>query len=530
MEHPSQTKQRAATTAGGNRKRQGLLLVLLIALAGFYGSHLFRDEEKVGRVDKFGADYVHFFDAVRKADAIANPLQRCLAYPDLPGTPWNAATTRAYCIRQNPKTLTLAEIGALLAKGQAAEVDRQFQSYFDAQRHGTEKVDLLDSAMHHATFDDNSEATRRIIDEWKQQSPDSPFALAASGIQYVVAADDARGEGWASQVSRQNAMRMFQLQALARQDLDGAVQRQPALAIAYTYMIVAGSMVGDLHYVAQAGSRGVAAEPYNFLLRKQMMEKSQERWGSNFGGVEAQRLQVQAMVAEHPLLRMIAQMPMAYRATCDCGEPRLWVHVQVENALKDNLNVDGLKWVGHEMYKDDPKLAAEIYAESLRFSPVDTDALRWRAETMLAVGDGDKAIIVLKDMVDRYPSDLNITAQLARMYRKVGRPQESERAYLAILERDGDNQEAKIQLGDFYNHEGRQPDKAKALADDLISRHPDNPYGYIVRACHQMDHGLPESYVTIHYFIDRFGQDPRFREQVRDMRNYLDKHPEPAAG
>jgi hypothetical protein len=44
---------------------------------------------------------------------------------------------------------------------------------------------------------------------------------------------------------------------------------------------------------------------------------------------------------------------------------------------------------------------------------------------------------------------------------------------------------------------GHQPDKAEALADILIKRHPGYPNGYIVRACNLMDRNLPDVYDTL---------------------------------
>ena len=82
------------------------------------------------------------------------------------------------------------------------------------------------------------------------------------------------------------------------------------------------------------------------------------------------------------------------------------------------------------------------------------------------------------------------------------------------------------ELGDLYNHAGHQPEKAEALADTLISRYPDIPDGYIVRACNQMDHNLDGRYGTIHYFIDHFGDRSDFKSQVAEMRAYLASHPE----
>ncbi len=38
-----------------------------------------------------------FIEAMKKAEAIADPLQRCLAYPDPPDSHWSRDTVVAYC-------------------------------------------------------------------------------------------------------------------------------------------------------------------------------------------------------------------------------------------------------------------------------------------------------------------------------------------------------------------------------------------------------------------------------------------------
>ncbi|HXE67203.1 MAG TPA: hypothetical protein VN630_09185, partial [Rhodanobacteraceae bacterium] len=38
-----------------------------------------------------------FLDAAKRAERITDPLQRCLAYPDPPGSHWNHDVVAAYC-------------------------------------------------------------------------------------------------------------------------------------------------------------------------------------------------------------------------------------------------------------------------------------------------------------------------------------------------------------------------------------------------------------------------------------------------
>ena len=69
--------------------------------------------------------YAEHVAALRKADAIRDPLQRCLAYPDLPGNTWAPGVAKARCIMfLTPPVYTLDSLEKALAQpGGATTVD-----------------------------------------------------------------------------------------------------------------------------------------------------------------------------------------------------------------------------------------------------------------------------------------------------------------------------------------------------------------------------------------------------------------------
>ena len=502
----------------------GLILVVVAvilacrALVGWYNAN---------ETKRAATDYTAFMAAARQAEGIADPLQRCLNYPHLPGTHWDDATTQAYCQMLNRPTLKLSDIDTLLQQGKADEVDDAFRGYLETQLHDPRQPGVLDSAMENAGFDKADANTRKIIDTWKQQAPDSAFALAASGMQYVDAAQQARGNGWAHDLGDDQVDGMHHQLVLARQDLERAVTLLPALTRAYASMIYAGALEGDDDYMDKAAASGLAIDPSNYTLRRQMMNQAQSKWGSAFGGEDAQKTEDEALIARNPLLRMVAQSPALYRAICDdCGES-VGGPVELYMAAADhNLSYGNMTNLANEAYDNAPRLTVEFYSEALRFNPTDPDVLLWRAQEMVKLGDAEGAIESVAQAAQRFPDDNAIGTKLGTLYASTGHVKEAESAFLAVLKRDPDSQRAMAELGDLYNHAGHQPDKAEVLADTLISRHPENPDGYIVRACNQMDHNLPGRYDTIHYFIDHFGDRPEFKSQVAEMRAYLTHHPE----
>lgn len=520
---------RNADTVGPNRSsnpRQQVLGVILAVLAVAYGGYALVRWHNAKDEKQTSGDYAAFVAAVAKADAIADPLQRCLSYPDLPHSHWNEETTRAYCEFRNHKTISLSDIETLLKQGKVGEVDSVFQGYLDTQRHDPKQLGLLDIAFMNAGFEDADDHTRRIIDMWKQQAPDSAFAFAASGVQYVDAAEEARGGGWSQDLNDQQVDGMHQQLALAFKDLDRAVALDPRITAVYPSMIHAGGMDGDDAYMYQAAKFALQADPSDFGIRAQIMNHAQPKWGSSFGGVDAQSEEVLSLVAKNPLLRMVAQDPAVYRATCDCDNSQAQINRLVVQAADKNISLGNMVDLAGEVYDADRRLAAELYSETLRFNPSDVDALRWRSQEMIALSDKAGATAAFAAVSRRFPDNNAMTTQLGNIYAQAGDAKLAETTLLAVLQRDPDNYDAMGTLGDLYNHAGHQPQKAEVLADAMINKYPDKPNGYIVRACNQMDHNLPGVYDTIHYFIDHFGDDPQWKTQTAEMRAYLVKHPE----
>lgn len=526
MEYPN---PRNADSIGGNRSSNSRMLVLaalLAVLALICGLYTFPRRYNAKAEKQTDDEYSVFMASVAKADAIVDPLQRCLSYPDLPGSHWDAETTRAYCELRSHKTIRLVEIEALLKQGKAGEVDQIFQTYLDTQRHDPKQPGLLDIAFLNAGFYEANDNTRRILDTWKLQSPNSAFAFGASGVQYVDAAQKARGNGWSRDLTDQQEEGMDQQLELAVKDLNRAVSLNASVTAIFPYMIHAGGLT-DSRYMYRSAQLGLEADPSNFAIRLQMMNQAQEKWGARFGGVAEQRREDISLSSRNPLLRMVAQLPAFYQATCDCDYGQKQVHQLVLRAADKNLTAADMAGLVYKVYDTDRRLAVELYSEALRFAPDDdVDVLRWRSQEMIALGDRVGAIESFAAVARRFPDNLAIATQLGNIYAQAGDAKGAETTLLAVLARDPHNYDAMGVLGDLYNHAGHQPQKAEALADAMIREYPEQAGGYIVRSCNQMDHNLPGVYDTIHYFIDHFGDDPQWKTQTAEMRAYLIKHPE----
>lgn len=74
-----------------------------------------------------------FLDAAVAARAIADPLARCLAFPDLPGNQWPAGLAKAHCEYLYGERLTGEQIKARIDAGDFAALDARLAA--DLARH-----------------------------------------------------------------------------------------------------------------------------------------------------------------------------------------------------------------------------------------------------------------------------------------------------------------------------------------------------------------------------------------------------------
>ena len=127
-------------------------------------------------------EYASHVAAMRKADAIQDPLQRCLAYPDLPGNTWTPGVAQARCTMfLSPLPYTLDDIAGLLDKDAgAATLDATFRQLLEAHYTVPAKREQITRLLDVFSDGDRAKA-ERTARRWTAVAPDSEFAQAALG-------------------------------------------------------------------------------------------------------------------------------------------------------------------------------------------------------------------------------------------------------------------------------------------------------------------------------------------------------------
>ncbi|WP_158543534.1 DUF4034 domain-containing protein [Dyella solisilvae] len=239
-----------------------------------------------------------------KAEQIQDDNERCLAYPNPPGSHWSRDTVKAYCHYRLQPTLNTEYMAQLVKNNQAPLIDRAVAEYVKTTATIEHSQDTIWRSIAQ-DFDTTNPQVRSMVDEWKKQSPGSALAYAASGNIYYKMAAAARGGDWADQTPQQNFESMHGLLEKAKKDLAKAVELDPSLSGAYAVMVRVGRMDGDVAFTEESARRGMAVDPASYAIYQMVAEAAEPRWGGSRTLQQAVIKSAEQQSVANPLLVLI---------------------------------------------------------------------------------------------------------------------------------------------------------------------------------------------------------------------------------
>jgi hypothetical protein len=429
-----------------------------------------------------------FLEASLRAEVMADPFKRCLAFPDPPGSHWSHAAVEAYCRYRTQPVTGIAGITQGIRAGNASEVDRGMAKAMEAQRSNPVSRGLIDRT-YYQDFDAFSPELRQTVDAWKRQSPKSAFAYAASGWIYVAAARNANDDDHAS--SRDNAL------ALARADLAAAQQLDPKLTTTYIAMLRAADLDDDGRRAGIAERQGLEADPANFGIYGLLMDRAKH-------DVRAMQ-EIADEAREHadanPLLQLVLAEPAAEASgVCGCHGPvpaDAFRDALDRIATRSTMHAAG-EYAGQQHLRD---ISAIFLSEEARFDPQSIDVRYAQINALMALRER----VALQEQAGR----------LARVDADL---------FIALSPKDPD---MLAQVGQNYVSLLAW-DSAWNIAEQLIRDMPDDPNGWILRAQIQFKQPRPGLHETSQYIVDHFSHDERAEYAVEQARSDLGQPPAPS--
>ena len=270
------------------------------------------DSVQASRYKDFKSPWREHLLKVREVQKFQNPLERCLAWPDLPGNQWPAGHASALCRHYHDDSVGVYRLDwleKLLQQGDLtsinAALDAQLELHFRPEQQFHEAIHSLVDKI------EADERSDTLTSRWLRAAPDDAYALLARATFYRKAAWEARGEKYASETAASQMSRMSELVERAVPLYRKAIAANPRLMPAYEGLLNVAT--GDsLDTVATEAVRGAkAVDPACVAVAKERMRALQPRWGGSYEAMDAYVEELRPLIATRPLLAQFLGSPAA---------------------------------------------------------------------------------------------------------------------------------------------------------------------------------------------------------------------------
>jgi tetratricopeptide (TPR) repeat protein len=422
------------------------------------------------------AEYADYIAAIRKADAIKDPLQRCLAYPDLPGNTWAPGVAKARCTMfLTPPLYSLDDIERVLAQPDGAKaLDAAFQTLLDAHFQESAKREQISIAFL-VFHDKDRDKAERIARAWLAAAPGSAFARTALGSVLEARGWAARGSRYVrdTPAAKLQAMEAYFVEA-AKLDAE-ALEKSPKLLPACQGLMSIGRQTSD-EVQRFATAHCLEADPSSYYTIEELMTAAEPRWGGSDAAMRAVAAYAQARLAENPVLALFA-FDNAYYAINRMDDGDEQAIAVLEPAALQVPNAAYLRLVGGAYLRKDNSWKTVVYlSQALRFSPDYGQELRYRAIALRDLGELQWARVDAEHAA-RDLTDGNAQLVLAEIVRKL----DGEAAALPYLKRALDDPDTREYAYNDYCGiliDLGRPGEASRCIDDLLTEYPKNPEGW----------------------------------------------------
>jgi tetratricopeptide (TPR) repeat protein len=467
----------------------------------------------------------------RAAEEIADPLQRCLAFPDLPDNQWPAGFAQAHCRSHfNAITLSMDDVRVYLDNGDLAGLHARLDAM--QARHWAKGSDQAEDI--HYFFDDlradpdNDVLTAR----WLALAPADAYAVLARATYLKSAAWKARGSKFAAEVPAEAWQQAHDYARQAMPLYRRAAGLDPQLIPAYEGALNLAMLGSDSSVQAWAQREAAQRDPACPMMAKATLIALKPRWGGSWPIMAAWQERLAGYLGERPLLALYLTASQA-----DEGERRL------ADKLDDAHTLELLEAAirgggGEKEFRDAAKAAlrtqreswkAHAYAlQSERFQPGNPWGSQLLAEG-LETSDPDWARLIISRALAFEPDNATSHFLLGRALARMGERAEAQRAYErslgeARLEPRAMKEIAMMWLYPRDPDAPAEPGRADPFVRRLLQAQPQDGMAWIMRLDVQLlqRQSIPEEIVdNVVKYADR--TDPWQAERAESLEQMIKK-------
>ncbi|SFN66399.1 tetratricopeptide repeat protein [Dokdonella immobilis] len=465
--------------------------------------------------------------AIRQAETIADPLERCLAYPNPVGYRWPREEIAAFCADEFTPALGWSEFKDAIEDGKAAKIDRRLDALLEGYFAGKVPEGAW-MAAYSNNFSGTNALNLELVEQWINQSPGSAHALVARGMQEYAVAAAARGEKTIDETDPDALDRMSQANERARELLDKALTIDPRITPAYRVLIWIAKYESDEDLASRAMEAANRVDPANFYVRAAMMDTFEPRWGGSFEQMDQLAEDSGRFLARNPRIDNLRAMALAHRG--------LYLHFDKDYRGEMQEYEKGLTFgpvgfyfdlaSGAATQLDDHLRAVEFTSQMLRFGPFNTDALGHRARELKKLGEDEWAMSDLERLLQIRPNDRDALGAYANSLIKAGKHAAAEARLKQLIAADPDDRWARLQLAWLYGFRLNRLDEANAMIGDMLAEAPEDGELWLQRIRLLESRPGPEMRTAVESFL-KFADEssPEQMKAIPVARAWLASHP-----
>jgi tetratricopeptide (TPR) repeat protein len=429
-------------------------------------------------VDSAPTEIREYLAAAKAADKIADPLARCLAFPDFPGNRWPKGLAEQTCQQVYGPRITRARIQTLLDAGQLAELDALYAA--DLAGHF---VDSDFPERIHQDYDpfDASYESGKQSKVWLEKAPNSAFAMVARAEYFREMARTSRGGKYVKDTPSENLQRMNEFIDKAVDLYQAALKIEPRLVQAYSGMLHLGTLGSRPKLVALSIKRMNKIDPACRSMAHYRMLALEPRWGGSYEAMLDFGAELSPFVARRPILALDTVMPVLDKADAllrDKRWPELAAGLEAIVPLSTNPEIYQPLATAEGHVESTPpwKQLVHLVAES-RYQVGSTWSNTMRGNRLLWYAhDAEWALPNLVRASKDDPDSTTVHYLLGKSYEVLNRYAEAEKEYLRAT---NDEQTMYDLTGVMLK--AREFDKARQYSDRHLKEYPDDPWAWYQR-------------------------------------------------
>jgi hypothetical protein len=245
-----------------------------------------------------------WFTQAYKAEAISDPVQRCIEYPSPPNLEWPPAMVEALCrdiFTQVPQADTIkAFIDEQDWKGLKAHYDGFLARHYS----GEDSEQILYRVFPRYSWHDEADMAG-YTERWLKAQPQDAYANHMRAHYLLWKAWETRGEGYARDITPERARQAVATARQASLLLKRAIKVEPRLLPAHDSLIEASALGDQLELIPHILEAAAKQSPENFYVRFQAANYMRLIWGGSYEKLDALAADAEPYLDRNPRLNML---------------------------------------------------------------------------------------------------------------------------------------------------------------------------------------------------------------------------------